>query len=129
MFTIRQSRLIGAAHFLLAFILLPVIFVFGIYLSLLFLLIIIWLIILGTKLWSHRKDSLIQLRITHFVFLPASVLIVLYGFFALNKANLSAEEGGGLLGAFGFIPIIIGFLMTVLSFISIWVSYSIKSEG
>ena len=47
-----------------------------------------------------------------------------YGLYALHAAQRSAEAGGGLLGAFGLIPIVLGLIAGSLSMVSLFVSYS-----
>jgi len=50
----------------------------------------------------------------------------------LRAARRSAEAGGGLLGAFGIIPIVMGVLAGSLSVVSLCVAYSnsfVKTTG
>jgi hypothetical protein len=85
---------------------------------------LVWLVILGFRLRRPDIRLLKALRYTHLFMAPFAVLIFVYGLFALSAARQSAEAGGGLLGAFGLIPIVMGLLAGSLSVISLYVAYS-----
>jgi hypothetical protein len=89
---------------------------------------LIWIIALGLRLWRPSPDLRKSLRNTHLVLAPFAILLAVYGFYALRRAEESAEGGGGLLGAFGMIPIVMGLLAGILSIISLWVAYSAPLE-
>jgi hypothetical protein len=54
-------------------------------------------------------------RITHLISLFVGALLIVMGVFALSAAQRSAEQGGGLLGAWGFIPMICGGVLALLA--------------
>lgn len=117
-------RLLGAAHIAVAIILLPASTFFG-YISIIAMVpALVWLIILGLRLWRTSTGAARVLRVTHLVLAPLAVLLVLYGLYALHAARQSAVNGGGLLGAFGLIPIVMGLLAGGLSLVSLCVSAS-----
>jgi hypothetical protein len=83
----------------------------------------LWFAVLGVWLWRPSETLRRALRSTHIVAAPFAVWIVAYGVFALVAAESSAEGRGGLLGAFGLIPIVVGLLAGVLS---VWSLVAIK---
>jgi len=89
---------------------------------------LIWLGILGFRLWNPNIKILRALRITHFVLLPFAVLLITFGLSALRAAERRAATGGGLMGGFGYIPIIMELFAGALSVVSLWISYS-RSNG
>ena len=121
-------RLLSLAHVAIAIILLPTVMFFG-FLSLLVVTPgLVWLAILGFRLWRPSYRLRAMLRHTHRVLLPFSILLVAYGFFALDAAQRSAEAGGGLLGGFGLIPIVMGLFAGSLSIVSLLVCHSTAFE-
>ncbi len=121
-------RVLGVAHIIVAIILLPG----NLFLSVFSIPIVlpaqIWLTILGIRLWRPNTKLQTALRRTHYVLAPFAILLVIFGFLAIRNANRSAETGGGLLGAFGLIPITMGFFAGTLSLVSLYVAYSINFE-
>ena len=117
-------RLLGAAHIAVAIALLPLNLFFGLFSLLTIVPGLIWLTILGCRLWRPNARLRIVLRNTHLVLALISILLVVYGLYALHAAQRSAEAGGGLLGAFGLIPIVLGLIAGSLSAVSLCVSYS-----
>lgn len=85
---------------------------------------LIWLVVLGFRLWRPDPKVRTALRVTHTVLGPLAVLLVVYGWFCLHAARRSAEAGGGLLGGFGLIPIVMGVLAGALSIVSLYTVYS-----
>ena len=116
--------ILGVAHILVAVILLPTVFFLGIFSIPTTLPGLIWLVVLGIRLCSGHKPLRIALRRTHLVLAPLAVLFVIYGVFCLQAAQRSAESGGGLLGAFGIIPIAWGIISGGLSTASLCFAHS-----
>ena len=116
-------RTLGVAHIAVAIILLPT----NLFLSFFSIPIVLpaqlWLAFLGIRLW--RPDTKLQTMLcyTHFVLAPFAILLVVFGIWALCGAQRSAEAGGGLLGAFGLIPLTEGLCAGVLSLVSFYVVY------
>jgi hypothetical protein len=80
---------------------------------------LIWLAVLGFRLLRPDRTVRTALRFTHAVLGPLAILLVIYGWFCLQAAQRSAEAGGGLLGAVGLIPIVMGTLAGSLSVVSL----------
>jgi hypothetical protein len=119
-----RSSLLGLAHLLVAVVLLPLAGFFGCFSMALALPGIAWLVVLGVRLMRSDRSVRKALRSTHLVLGPLAVLLVIYGLYCLRAAAASAEAGGGLLGAFGLIPIAMGVLTGCLSVIALWASRS-----
>jgi hypothetical protein len=122
-------RLLCIAHIAVAIVLLPLNLFFGFFSLLIVMPGLIWLVILGFKLWQPNAKIRMLLRNTHFVLVIFSVLLIFYGLYALHAAQISANAGGGLLGAFGLIPILLGLLAGCLSIVSLCVSYSVTLKN
>lgn len=121
-------RLLGLAHVAIAIILLPAVMFLGVLSLVVVTPALVWLAILGFRLWRPSCRLRTPLRHTHRVLLPFSILLVTYGLFALGAAQRSAETGGGLLGGFGLIPIVMGLLAGSLSIVSLHVCHSTAFE-
>ncbi len=109
-------RLVAAAHFLVALLLLPLCLFFGITVGPLMAAAPLWLAFLGVQLWrgpSPRTFAL--LRATHWAVLLLAAILIFVGISTLQAAERSAAHGGGLLGAFGFLPIGIGSVLGTLA--------------
>ena len=117
-------RILGAAHITAAIGLLFVSTFLGCFSLPVVIPALIWLAILGFRLWRPNTRLRNELRYTHLVLAPLAILLVVYGLFALRAAQRSAEAGGGLLGAVGLIPIAMGLLAGSLSVVSLYISYS-----
>ncbi len=117
-------RILGAAHIIVAVVLLPSAMFLGVFTIPVVIPALIWLVIVGFRLWRTNARLRMVLRYTHLVLAPLAILLVVYGLFALRAAKRSAEAGGGLLGAFGLIPIVMGVLAGSLSIVSLYVSLS-----
>jgi hypothetical protein len=81
---------------------------------------LIWLAVLGFRLWRADLTVRTAMRVTHAVLGLLAILLVVYGWFCLQAAQRSVEAGGGLLGAVGVIPIVIGILVGSLSAVSLF---------
>lgn len=75
----------------------------------------VWLITLGVRIARHRAGIYERALVTHRLLLVFGVLFAGLGAWMLGAAELSARQGGGLLGAFGLIPISLGVLVLTLS--------------
>lgn len=117
-----RPRLLGTAHILMGLLLLPLATVVGLLGIPLLVLPSLWLIALGVHLWRRGPGVAIALRRTHLVSLVIAALLCLYGMLALGAANRSAARGGGLLGAFGVIPMALGLALGALAVVSLRVS-------
>lgn len=68
----------------------------------------IWMGVLGCWIWSGDTKVRPALMTTHSLFLLFGALGMIYGIFALHAAERSAAAGGGLMGAIGLVPLLIG---------------------
>jgi hypothetical protein len=68
----------------------------------------VWAVVLGVRMWKPQPGVGRALRRTHTVFLIIDALLIGYGVWALRAAAESAARGGGMLGGFGLIPIVLG---------------------
>ena len=75
----------------------------------------------GLTPWSATA-----LRWTNIAALAGAVLLGLGGLLALQAAARSAERGGGLLGAFGLMPITLGIALGGLALASLWLLRAVK---
>ena len=75
----------------------------------------VWLITLGVRIARHRTGIYETALVTHQLLLVFGVIFAGLGAWMLGAAELSARQGGGLLGAFGLIPISLGGLVLTLS--------------
>lgn len=117
-------RLLGLAHVGIAIVLLPMALFLGFVSVFVVTPALVWLAILGFWLWWPSRRLRGLLRFTHLLLTPFSILLVVYGVLALGAAQRSAEAGGGLLGGFGFIPIVTGLLAGSVSIVSLYASQS-----
>ena len=108
-------RLLGVAHVLVAIVLMPTAMFLGFFTIPIIVPGLIWLAVLGFRLWRPDRTVRKALRFTHAVLGPLAILLVVYGWFCLQASQRSAEAGGGLLGAVGLIPIVMGTLAGSLS--------------
>lgn len=124
----RRYRALGVAHILMGLLLLPLATVVGLIGIPLLIIPSLWLIALGVHLWRGGPGLALALRRTDLVSLVIAVLLCLYGVFALVAANESAAAGGGLLGAFGVLPIGLGLALGALALISLRTSRALSGE-
>lgn len=101
-------RILGIGHIVVSILLLPYCILLGYTQLPLVAIGLIWLIILGIKLMHPRPGLRNLLRNTHVVVLIQAVYLIAFGIMTLQGASRSAETGGGLMGAFGLIPLGIG---------------------
>jgi hypothetical protein len=114
-----RFRVLGAAHVIVGLLLLPVSMAFGLLLAPILALGPLWIVVLGVLLWRSSARVFTLARRTHIVGTAIAVLLLLHGILALRAAARSAAEGGGLLGAYGLIPIGYGLLLGLLSTVSL----------
>lgn len=116
--------ILGVAHIIVAIILLPTVFFLGFFSIPTIFPGLTWLVILGFRLCRGHRAVRTALRLTHLVLAPLAALLVVYGTFCLQAARRSAASGGGLLGAFGLIPLVMGVVAGGLSVVSLCVAHS-----
>ena len=114
-----QFRVLGVAHILVGLLLLPLSVVFGLLLAPLLVLLPLWVVILGVLVWLSGLRARVLVRRTHLAAIPLAALLCVYGVLALQAAGRSAAEGGGLLGAYGLIPLVYALLLGMLSIASL----------
>jgi len=110
-----RYRLLGASHVLVGVLLLPLTLAFGLITAPILLFIPVWLVVLGCLLWRGSEKGRALARRTHGPGLVFALLLGFYGVYALRAAARSADAGGGLLGAFGLIPLGYGVILGLLS--------------
>ena len=99
-------RVLSVFHFLVAVPVIAASTVFGLIMVPVIASGPIWLCILGTQLWHGPSPRVLTwVRITHLCSLLVAALLVVMGVFALSAAERSTAHGGGLLGAWGYVPI------------------------
>ena len=86
-------RLLSVAHVLVAVLLLPASTFFGILAMPLVVSGLIWLIILGFRLSSARRDVSRALRVTHWTLAPLAILLVVYGVHCVRATRRSWPSG------------------------------------
>ena len=108
-------RLLAVAHIIAAVALLPMTLFLGAGVAPLLVVLPLWYGLLG--IWLFRPSLTVRtaLRTTHIVMAPFALGVGAYGVFALKAAQRSAEGGGGLLGTFGVIPIVISILLVIVT--------------
>jgi len=109
-------RSLSIAHFLVALPLVLLSTFFGLVLAPILAAGPVWLCILGSQLWNGSDPRLrIRVRITHAISLFFAALLCASGLWALQAGERSAAHGGGLLSAWGLIPLSLGCLLGVLA--------------
>lgn len=117
-------RVLGAAHIAVAIILLPSTMFVGFVSVPVILPGLIWLVILGNRLWLQKIQFRGAFRHTHIVLALFAALLIAVGLDAIGHAQQSTEAGGGLLSPVAYIPIMMGIPAGLLSIASLYVSYS-----
>jgi len=110
-----RFRLLSILHIVVGILLLPLSMVFGIFLAPLFILGPLWVMFLGFRFWVPTPRVITMARRTHYVAVVIAGALIVHGWLAIRAAEKSAEGGGGLLGGYGFIPILYGVLLGVVS--------------
>jgi hypothetical protein len=121
-------RILGVVHVIVGLLLLPVTMFFGLLLAPVLLPGPVWIVMLGFRLWRPSARVGVLLRRTHCVGMTVAALLCVYGVFALQAAERSAAAGGGLLGAFGLIPLGLGVLLGGTAVTSLWLARGLKSD-
>jgi hypothetical protein len=109
------ERFLGAVYLAAAVVALPLTLFFGFLVAPVLLIGVVWLAAVGVRLIAGSPAAVTQARRTAIVAAPLALLIGVYGLFALRAAARSAERGGGLLGAFGLIPLLLALVLLALS--------------
>jgi hypothetical protein len=120
---------LAVVHVVVGLLSLPVILVFGLTFAPLLIAGPIWLMALGVRLWRQGEGARAALRRTHVVLLVVAALLGAYGWFALRAAQASAAKGGGLLGAFGLLPLALGAVLGATAAASLCVVRGIGARG
>jgi ABC-type sulfate transport system permease component len=80
----------------------------------------VWVLSMGVRsFWPLTPRAIQALRWTHGIAIGGSVLLGVAGVLMLQAAGRSAERGGGLLGAFGLLPLALGILVGGLALASL----------
>lgn len=99
---------------------LPIVFVTGLSgVIVVALMAIVWVAFVIKELGKSSPIGLYCLRGINVLGAVVGVLLIGYGAFALDAAEKSARSGGGLLGAFGFVPMAFGAYLVVASLVTI----------
>ena len=113
-------RTLSIAHFLVALPLVLLSTFFGLVLAPILAAGPVWLCILGSQLWAGSDPRLyVRVRITHGISLVFAALFCVSGLWALQAGDRSAAHGGGLLSAWGLIPLSFGCLLAVLALLTL----------
>lgn len=126
---LARFRVLAVVHVAVGLLSLPLILFFGLTLAPLLIGGPLWLMILGLRLWRQGEGTVALLRRTHVVVLVVAALLGAYGLFALRAAQQSAAKGGGLLGAFGFLPLAFGVVLGATAAVSLWLARGVDSRG
>jgi len=124
-----RFRILAVVHVVVGLLSLPLILFFGLTLAPFLIGGPIWLMVLGGRLWRQGDGMGALLRRTHVVLLVVAALLGAYGLFALRAAQQSAAKGGGLLGAFGLLPLALGVMLGATAAASLCVARGIGSRG
>jgi hypothetical protein len=109
-------RGLSIAHFIVAAPLVLLSTFFGLLLAPIFAAGPVWLCVLGSQLWQNSDPRLYsRIRITHAISLFFATLLAASGLWALRAGAESAAHGGGLLSAWGWIPLTMGGVLGMLS--------------
>jgi hypothetical protein len=119
---VTRLRIAGASQVLVGVLLLPFALFLGITPAPVLALGPLWMIVLGVRMWwpSARVVALARRGAWIALFVGAGEMA--YGIFALHAAQRSAARGGGLLGAFGLLPLGLGLAIACLAGVSLVLS-------
>lgn len=106
---------LGLSHLVVAILLLPVALVMGLLSIPVVLPGLVWLVLLGIRIIRNQRPVRGALLITASLLALLGGQLLWYGFYCLNAAARSAESGGGIMGSFGVIPIVMGAASLILS--------------
>lgn len=120
-------RILGTVHILMGLLLLPICMVLGLLLTPVLALGALWIVVLGVRLWRPSVRVGVLVWRTYRVALVLAALLCVYGIYALRAAEQSAAAGGGLLGAFGLLPLATGVLLAGTAVVSLWLTRTLKS--
>ncbi|HEY6209103.1 MAG TPA: hypothetical protein VIW28_08590 [Gemmatimonadales bacterium] len=120
--SLTPFRVLAVVHVVVALSLLPLTLGFGVRLAPLFALGPVWLVIVAYRLCRPTGQLAALLRRTHVVAAVVAALLCAYGVLALRAAERSAGAGGGLLGAFGLLPLTLGLFLGVTAAASLWLA-------
>ena len=80
-----------------------------------------WMLLAGIHMfWRLTPRTARALQVMDSIVLVCALLLCVYGVLAFQAAEQSAARGGGLLGAYGVIPIALGLLLGSLAAVSLW---------
>jgi hypothetical protein len=125
---LARFRILAVVHVVVGLLSLPLVLFFGLTFAPFLIGGSIWLMTLGVRLWRQGEGTGALLRRTHVVLLVVGALLGAYGLFALRAARQSAEKGGGLLGAFGLLPLALGVVLGATAAASLGVARGIGSR-
>lgn len=121
-------RVLCIVHVLAGLLLRPVALFFGVPLAPLLACGSIWLMMLGYRLWREGDEVGALLRRTHVAVLVVAALLCAHGLLALRAAERSAAAGGGLVGAFGLLPLALGLVLGATAGVSLWLARGVASR-
>jgi len=87
----------------------------------------VWFVSLGIRVWLRSRGWASALRWTHVFVSILSAWFMVAGVIAIRGARLSAAHGGGLMGALGYLEFGAGILLAVLAVSSLLLS-AVKSQ-
>ena len=124
-----RFRILAVVYVVVGLLSLPLILFFGLTVAPFLIGGPIWLMALGVRLWRQGEGVGSVLRWTHVVLLVVAALLGAYGWFALRAAQECAAKGGGLLGAFGLLPLALGAVLGATAAASLCVVRGIGARG
>jgi hypothetical protein len=81
----------------------------------------LWVLTMALRAFRRLTPAAVSaLRWTSFFEIACGLVLGISGIQALRAAERSAARGGGLLGAFGLLPLALGVLVGVLGLVSWW---------
>jgi len=110
-----MDRILGRVYLVAALVALTMTLFFGFLVAPVLLVGVVWLGAVGGKLLAGSPRAVPQARRTAVASIPIAVVMGAYGLWALRAAARSANEGGGLLGGFGLIPLVLAVTLAIVS--------------